>query len=80
LYVLSAKALAGVQALAGVIAALAGALALAGVRTDAVAFASGVSRRRRYGRTREEQGCSGDSESSTRLGIQLHDDLLEISR
>src|ERR1700722_10599258 len=70
--------LAGVQALAGMVAALASALALAGVRADAVAFARGVGRRR-YGRTGQEQGCSGRCERSTRFGIQLHDDLLDDS-
>src|ERR1700686_3527482 len=73
-----ALALAGIQALAGMVAALAGALALAGVRADAVAFARRVGRRR-YGRTGQEQSCSGHCERSTRFGIQLHDDLLDDS-
>src|ERR1700686_4354898 len=70
--------LAGIQALAGMVAALASALAFAGVCADAVAFARGVGRRR-YGRTGQEQSCSGRCERSTGFGIQLHDDLLDDS-
>src|SRR5271169_1563182 len=73
-----ALALAGIQTLAGMVAAFASALALAGVRADAVAFARGIGRRR-HGRTRQEQGCSGRCEGGTRLRIQLHDDLLDDS-
>src|SRR5277367_6127472 len=52
------------------------ALTLAGVRALTLAFASGVGRRR-YGRAGQKQGRGGDSERGTRLGIQLHDDLLD---
>jgi hypothetical protein len=66
-----ALTLAGVLALAGMIAALAGALALAGVRADAVAFASSVGNGR-HGRASQEQGGSSSSESSTGLRSNLH--------
>src|SRR5206468_4083991 len=54
-----ALTLAGVQALAGMVAALAGALALAGVGADAVAFAGRIGRRRHGGAGQEQSGRSG---------------------
>src|ERR1700733_413489 len=65
-------ALAGVLALAGMVAALAGALALAGVGADAVPFVSRIGRRR-HGRTRQEKGGGGGGDSSTRLRSKFHD-------
>src|ERR1700679_3811988 len=52
--------------------ALAGALALAGVAADAVTFVSRVGRSR-HGRTRQEKGCGGGGDSSTRLRSNFHD-------
>src|SRR5258706_349606 len=71
-----ALALAGVLALAGMVAALAGALALAGVAGHALAL-RGIGRARRGGGNGagEEQGGGGGGERGAGLGIQLHDDL-----
>jgi hypothetical protein len=55
-----------------VVATLASALALAGVGADAVTFVSSVGRSR-HGRTRQEKGRGGGSDSSTRLRSNFHD-------
>src|SRR6185437_12268485 len=67
-----ALTLAGVLALAGMVAALTGALALAGVGADAVTFVSRIGRSR-HGRTRQEKGGGGGGDSSTRLRSYFHD-------
>src|SRR4051812_28747078 len=66
-----ALTLAGVLALAGMIAALAGALALAGVGADAVAFTGGVRHGRHGGAGQEQGGCSGGN-GGAGLGSHLH--------
>src|SRR5437879_5968300 len=63
--------LAGVQALAGMVAALAGALALAGVGADAFAFAGGVRHGRHGGAGQEQSGCSGGN-GGAGPGSHLH--------
>src|SRR5262245_57627073 len=74
-----ALTLAGVQALAGIRGALARALALAGVGGDALALGGvgGVRHGRHDGPGKEQRG-GGSSERGTRLGIQLHNVLLNV--
>src|SRR5258708_21699888 len=67
-----ALALAGVQALAGMVAALAGALALAGVGADAMAFTGGIGHGRHGGAGQEQSGCSSGN-GGAGLGSHLHD-------
>src|SRR5882757_4356063 len=66
-----ALALAGVLALAGMVAALAGALALAGVGADAVAFTGGIGHGRHGGAGQEQSGCSGGN-GGAGPGSHLH--------
>src|SRR4051794_31180225 len=68
-------AFAGVQALAGMVAALAGALAFTGVRTDALTFAGGVGHGRHGRACQEQSGCRGGN-CGARLGSHLHEYLL----
>src|SRR4051812_5308868 len=71
-----ALTLAGVLALAGMVAALAGALALAGVGADAVSFAGGVGHGRHGGAGQEQGGRSGGN-GSAGLRSHLHGSLLQ---
>src|SRR3954447_23577359 len=72
-----ALTLAGVQALAGMVAALAGTLSLTGVGADALAFAGGVACGR-HGRTGQEQGgCSGGN-GSAGFRSKLHEHFLQM--